>query len=207
MTPPLSRPRSIHLVGLTALGLLGLLATPSAAWAHSSAGAPGATSGLTSGLVHPISGIDHLLAMLAIGVVAALTSSRRTALLTPIGFLTGMVAGGVLGMGGFAPPGHEVLVAASVVGLGLLCAVDLRRGAIMLPLLAFLFGVSHGQAHGLELPGAASPVLYAVGVLLTSIALHLCGALGGRAIRGVPQLRVAIGTLVSGVGAVLLLGV
>jgi urease accessory protein len=157
--------------------------------------------GLVDGVVHPLFGPDHLLAMVAVGVVAALASSRRLAWAVPAGFLGGMVLGGVAGIAGVSFPGLEVAVAASVVALGLLVTRAAPVRAVWLPVLAGLFGAAHGLAHGGELPADARPLVYVAGFVAATAALHALGVLGGTGLRSRPAVRTALGTAVAAAGA------
>src|SRR6478752_5390244 len=89
-----------------------------------------ALGGVGSGLAHPLTGPDHLLAMIAVGAVAALATSRRLAWMTPLAFVGGMVAGGALGLAGVSIPGTETAIALSVVALGVLVATAAGREGV-----------------------------------------------------------------------------
>ena len=181
-----------------AVGATAVVVVPAAA--HT--GQP--TSGFADGALHPLLGSDHLLAMLAVGVVAALVSDRRTAWLLPAGFVAGMIAGGLVGMAGVTFPGIELAVAASVVLLGLAVtgAVDTARR--WLPALALLFGAAHGLAHGGELPSGAAPLAYLGGFVVATAVLHGVGAVGGIQLRNRPAVRAATGAAMAATGLGLL---
>ena len=152
---------------LTAIFLLG---ASSAAFAH-----PGHNvSGLAPGLMHPFSGLDHLLAMLAVGLWAAQGGGRKVWLL-PATFMTMLVVGA--GTALFYPslPLIEAGIATSVLALGLLIALSLRLPVMLSVAVTALFGLVHGYAHGLELPGSAAPSAYALGFLAATATLHLTG--------------------------------
>lgn len=190
---------------ITTGAALGGAALASVAAAAPAAAHPGhGTSGLADGLLHPVFGPDHLLAMVAVGVVAALATSRRIAWAVPAGFLGGMVLGGLAGMAGITFPGLELAVAASVVALGLLVTGVAPVRAAWLPVLAALFGAAHGLAHGAELPADARPVAFIAGFVVATAALHAAGVLGGTWLRQRPAVRAALGTLVAAAGAGLL---
>lgn len=182
------------------LAIAGGLAAP-AAVAHT--GHP--LDGVGDGITHPLFGLDHLLAMVAVGVLAAFAGSRRIAWLTPLGFLGGMVLGGVAGMAGMPLPAGEVLIAASVVVLGILVATRGAGGGWWLPFLAAVFGAVHGHAHGAELPEGAAPIAYAAGFIAATAVLHLSGTGLGLALRRVPSLRLTAATALSATGVALLL--
>jgi urease accessory protein len=157
-----------------ALPAAALLLLPSLAQAH-----PGHdAAGFSHGFAHPFSGLDHLLAMLAVGLWAAQMGGRaRWAV--PATFVGVMALGGVLGMTGLHLPMVESGIAASVLVLGLLIALAARLPlAAAMPLVG-LFAIFHGFAHGAEMPVNASGVEFAAGFVLATAALHAAGiALG-----------------------------
>ncbi|PZE09341.1 protein hupE, partial [Pseudomonas sp. 57B-090624] len=134
-----------------ALYALALFLTPALAFAH-----PGHdSSGLMAGVAHPITGLDHLLAMLAVGLWAAQQQgAARWAL--PVTFVGTMLLGGLLGFEGLELPFMETGIAASVLALGLLVAVAVRPPMFVAVGLTALFALAHGVAHGLELPELSS---------------------------------------------------
>ncbi|GIZ53819.1 HupE/UreJ family protein [Noviherbaspirillum aridicola] len=166
-------------VALRSLALIavGLLAAP--AFAH-----PGAhhAAGLSSGFLHPLSGWDHLLAMLAAGVWAA--QQRRMAWSLLALFPAAMAFGALLAFGGFSLPLVEPGIAASVLVLGLTVAFAVRMPALAGGALVALFAMCHGFAHGAELPAQTSAAGYAAGFLAATLALHLAGAAGSRLLQG-----------------------
>lgn len=132
------------------------------------------------GFIHPLFGLDHLLAMLAVGIWAAQIGTRARWLI-PAAFLTMLALGGGIGMLGWPLPQVELGIAASVVVFGLLIV-----GAARLPIsvsmgIAGLFALLHGYAHGVEMPQAAAPGLYALGFIASSAMLHGLGAVVGMA--------------------------
>lgn len=155
---------------------LPLILMPGLALAH-----PGHGTGFLAGVTHPLTGADHLLAMLAIGLCAAMLGGRAVWAL-PLAFTSALAAGGVLGhAAGFAVPGVEQAILASLMVLGVASALGLRLPlALALPAVAG-FGLVHGLAHGAGASGAFLP--YAAGFVLTSAALHGAGLLIGRQAR------------------------
>ena len=152
-------------------------ALPAVAAAH--AGDAAHDHGLTAGVMHPFTGLDHLAAMLAVGLWSALTQTGRRMLAAPFAFagllLVGALAGLGLGTQGLAVPGVEPMVAASVLVLGLIAAARWRLGATASAALVGAFAVFHGLAHGAELGGGAA----LVGMVLATALLHAGGlALG-----------------------------
>ncbi|WP_439577018.1 HupE/UreJ family protein [Elioraea sp.] len=155
--------------GLVLAGTL-LAATP--AIAHTGVGG---TSGLAAGLLHPITGLDHLLAMLAIGLWAGLLGGAAR-LATPCAFLLAMAAGAVLAVRGIELPLVEAGILASVIVVGALTAVSLHLKPLAGAALAALFGLLHGHAHGTEMV-AEDAVGYGLGFLAATAALHGLGVL------------------------------
>ena len=136
-------------------------------------------AGLGEGFFHPIGGLDHVLAMVAVGLWAAQLGGRALWAL-PAAFLTMMAAGGLAGGMGFSLPWVEAGIAASVVVLGLAVAWAVRWPMIAGLGLVGLFALYHGHAHGAEIPQAAAPALYAAGFLAATALLHGTGILLGR---------------------------
>ena len=130
--------------------------------------------GFNDGFAHPFSGLDHLLAMLAVGLWAA--QNKRSALwLLLLAFPLMMVAGALLAFAGVALPGVETGIAASVAVLGLLIAFAIRMPLWASATVVSVFAVFHGYAHGSELPHGASALWYGVGFVAATALLHLSG--------------------------------
>jgi urease accessory protein len=134
-------------------------------------------TGFTGGLAHPFLGLDHLLAMIAIGLWAA-QQGGRALWAVPAAFVGAMLLGGILSMSGFSLPHVETGVAASVLLLGLLIATRRQWNVPAGMAIAAVFAIFHGYAHGLEMPQAASPTLYALGFVLATACLHAVGVAG-----------------------------
>lgn len=162
---------------------------------------------LWDGLVHPLTGADHLLAMASVGIIAALATSRRVAWLTPLAFVSAMVVGGAFGMLGFVIPAGDSFIAATVLLCGALLLIGSDRISTGLPLIAAVFGFVHGAAHGAEAPAAAQPIAYVLGFVVATVVLHATGASAGWFICRHDQMRIAAGTVVSGAGLALLVTV
>jgi len=156
--------------GKKALGTLVMLLAPALAFAH-----PGhEESGLVAGLSHPLGGMDHLLAMIAVGLWAAQQKgAARWAL--PCTFVGTMLIGGLLGFEGLELPALESGIAASVFALGLAVALAVRPPLFMAMAATALFAMFHGVAHGLELPEMSSPWGYALGFVGATATLHAAG--------------------------------
>jgi len=163
-------------------------------------------SGLLAGVGHPLSGMDHLLAMFAVGLWAAQQSGRACWLL-PVIFVGGMLFGGLLGFDGVAIAYLETGIAASVLALGGLVAAAARPPVALALGITGLFGLAHGMAHGLELPEMSSPAAYAIGFVIATSTLHAAGCALARwfPIKAAVLTRV-LGLASAGAGGVLLAG-
>jgi urease accessory protein len=134
----------------------------------------GGLGGFISGFQHPLFGVDHLLAMLAVGIWGAQMGGRRVWTL-PVTFPLIMAFGGIAGMAGLALPHVETGIALSVLALGLAIAFAWRPFEWAALLLIAVFAVFHGHAHGVELPGAADPAAYSAGFVLATGLIHVAG--------------------------------
>ena len=149
---------------------------PSLAHAHVS---PDHTSGALNGLSHPLLGVDHILAMLAVGLWAAQQGGRAT-WLVPASFVGLMAAGGMLGMAGFSLPFVEQGILTSVLILGVLIAAAVRLPLAASMTVVGLFAIFHGYAHGTEMQAGVSGISYGLGFALATGGLHACGIGIGR---------------------------
>lgn len=156
--------------------LLALL--PASAWAHPDH----IDSGLWSGFSHPFSGLDHILAILAVGVWAA-RNTGNARWFVPVAFLIGMGAGGMLGFAGVQPAFLESAIAASALAAALLAALAMRMPLAIQAVIAAIFAVWHGIAHGIELPTLADPQVYISGFLVATILLLGSGLVLGKMLR------------------------
>ena len=152
---------------LTCLAIL----APTAALAHTG---HGDTSGFTHGFLHPASGLDHVLAMVAVGLFAAHLGGRAM-WMVPAAFVTMMAAGGGLGMAGVGLPYVETGIALSVVVLGAAVAFGLSVPTAAAMTLVGFFAIFHGHAHGAEMPETASGLGYGAGFILATALLHAAG--------------------------------
>ncbi len=197
--------RLTRIIGL-ATGII-FVTTPMA-FAHPDSRMAGGSFG--AGLVHPLSGWDHLLAMFGIGLLAArIGGSALWAL--PGAFIASMIGGGMAGMLGYPMQFVEFGIAASLVVVGLAIALDGCRKVAVLALISAVIGAIHGHAHGTEMPTMAAPVVYAIGFVSATCCLHLSGVLIGRCAiqsqRGVRALRLAGAALaLSGIGFATVIG-
>lgn len=153
------------LIGLPAL----LLAT--AAEAHSGYGA---ASGLAAGFGHPFGGLDHMLAMVAVGILGV-QMGGRAAWALPATFIAMMIAGGVLAVSGVVLPLVEPGIAGSVIALGVVIAAGWRMPISAAIPVVGLFAVFHGHAHGAEMAVGTSAMAYGAGFVLATGSLHLAG--------------------------------
>ncbi len=152
-----------------------LLLLPAVASAHTGTGAIG---GFVSGALHPLSGLDHMVAMVAVGLWGAFLGGRAMWLL-PVAFPVVMAFGGALGVLHVPLPAVEKGIAASGIVLGLVVAFAARPRLVWAALIVGVFGLFHGHAHGTELPDAANPMTYSIGFVVVTGLIHLSGiALG-----------------------------
>ena len=165
MTTPL-QPRSVLIASLVFFSL-----TPQIAHAHVGSLS---VSGWEHGVLHPLLGIDHLCAMLAVGVWARQLGGRAT-WLVPLSFVSVMVLGGTLGMSAIPLPHIEGGILMSLLVLGVLIAAAIRLPLLASMALVGLFALFHGYAHGAEMPRTTSGVQYALGFILTTALLHITG--------------------------------
>ena len=181
--------RSVWLTGLLAVWM------PLAAWAH---GGMGAGSGFGAGFSHPFSGMDHVLAMLAVGIWSAQGSGRKVWVL-PAMFVTLAVAGMAAGLTGFPLPYMEHGIAASLLVLGLLIAAAARLSVATSLLVVAFFAVFHGYAHGMEMPVASTALIYGIGFALATALLHAFGIGSALLVRQEVSRFVGIAIAMSGV--------
>jgi urease accessory protein len=156
---------------------LATLFAATAAFAHPGHGIAGA-SGLAYGFLHPLGGLDHILAMVGVGLFASFLGGRAL-WLVPAAFVAMMAVGGVLGFAGLGIPFVEAGIALSIVVIG--GALALGRSLPLAAAMALVgfFAVFHGFAHGAEMPATASGLAYGLGFLVATALLHGAGlALG-----------------------------
>jgi urease accessory protein len=160
-------------IALGALAIAALIASP--AGAHDGTGLPG---GFVAGILHPLTGPDHMLAMVSVGLWGAFLG-RPLIYLLPMVFPGMMVVGAAVGMAGVALPPVEVGIAISVLALGMMILFAVRAPIGVAVSVVGLFALFHGYAHGAELPSAADPIGYSAGFVLCTGLLHVVGiALG-----------------------------
>lgn len=158
-----------YLIGLIAI--VAALFTGSVVEAHEGGTA---ADGLIAGLVHPLFGLDHLVAMVAVGLWGALLGVPALWLL-PVIFPVIMAMAALTGMAGLFLPGENIGIALSILIIGAAIALAKRTPHWIAAIIVAIFAVIHGHAHGMELPDAANPFAFAAGFVLTTGLLHLCG--------------------------------
>jgi urease accessory protein len=153
-----------------------------------------------SGLLHPLTGLDHLLAMFAVGLLAAQLGGRAL-WLVPGAFVGTMILGALLGFSGTAIPGAELMILLSVIAIALPVAFALGMPVALAMAYVGLFALFHGVAHGAELPSDGQALPYIAGFALSTALLHAAGiaiglACGRSAGQGALALRAAGGLVV-----------
>lgn len=154
---------------LVVMTTLMLVSAP--AWAHVKSSQAG---GFLSGLSHPVSGLDHVLAMIAVGLWGAQLGLPAVWLL-PVTFPMMMAFGGFLGLIGIPLPGLEIGIALSAVMLGLMVACEAKPRLVLAGVIVAFFAIFHGYAHGTELPAGQSALLYSMGFVIATGCLHAIG--------------------------------
>jgi len=147
---------------------------PNLAYAHADASG----NGFWAGLNHPVLGLDHLLAMICVGILSAQMGGKAI-WSVPVTFVVVMLLGGILGMMGIPLISVELGIAVSVLALGAAIAANKHFSALWTMMFVALFAVFHGHAHGVEMPGLASPVMYALGFIFGTAAIHIAGVVIG----------------------------
>lgn len=145
-------------------------------WAQTAAAhlQQGAASGFLTGFLHPISGLDHVLAMVAVGLWGAQLGAPAIWVL-PVAFPLVMACGGMLGLMGVPLPGIEFGIAASAILLGAAVMFEVRAPLLLTASLVGAFAIFHGHAHGTELPPGQSAMLYSMGFVIATGFLHALG--------------------------------
>lgn len=182
--------------------LIALVGASFPAFAHTGVDDP---HGFMHGFLHPIGGLDHTLAMVAVGLFAVHLGGRALWLL-PATFVLIMTAGGILGMNGVGIPYVEVGIAASVIALGLMLVLGTAIPVGLAMGMVGFFAVFHGHAHGAEMPASASGLSYAIGFMMATAALHSIGIGAGLAI-AVAGRKMSVRASRIGGGAIALAGV
>lgn len=190
--------RKFHLLQMVAMGLA---IAPAVVFAHTGMGD---AHDLLHGFMHPIGGLDHILAMVAVGVFAAQLGGRAL-WVVPASFVATMAVAGACGMAGFALPYTEIGIALSLVVLGAIVAFSVKLPMAIAAALVASFAVFHGYAHGAEMPGTLSGIAFGFGFILATASLHGVGIGLGL---GAKRIRMASGRRITqaGGGAIALVG-
>lgn len=178
--------------------LLTLLAFPAFAQAHDMT----TNNGFMSGLSHPVLGLDHLLAMISVGILSAQMGGRAI-WTVPSAFVGVMLIGGLMGMNGVPFFSVELGIALSVLVLGVAIAADKKLPTPLAMLAVGFFALFHGHAHGTEMPEIATPVLYASGFIAGTALIHIAGVIIGlvsKSISSGPQFLRYVGAGIAGIG-------
>lgn len=168
----------------------------------------GLVGGFISGFLHPMLGWDHVTAMVAVGLWGAFLRAPAIWLL-PVVFPVVMAVGGAAGVAGIPLPRVEIGIAVSSIVLGLLVAFAVRAPLGLAVAIVGIFAIFHGYAHGREMPEASSAIAFAIGFVLATGFLHLCGIAFGILVRvpgGAVAVR-AVGALIALAGLRFLAGV
>lgn len=191
-----------HLAGKLVLAPIMVPALAGPALAH-----PGhvGAHGLSDGFVHPLAGLDHLLVMLGVGLLAWRLGGRAV-LSLPSAFLAMMALGAAVAHSGIALSGTELIISASVLVVGLAIALDVRTPVLASMALACLFAFAHGQAHGAEIPAGVGFATYAAGFLAATAMLHAGGIGIGSALSRNTLVARGIGALIAFAGLGLVAG-
>ncbi|HIO92021.1 MAG TPA: HupE/UreJ family protein [Leucothrix mucor] len=170
----------MKLLKIIGASLLLLVSFSNIAFAH--ADAASISGGFISGFIHPILGLDHVVAMVAVGLWGVFLG-RPAIWILPVVFPLVMAFGGALGVAGVDIPYIEAGIALSGVVLGLAVAFAVRPPLWIAAIIVSIFAIFHGHAHGTELPNAANPLVYSVGFVIGTGLLHLAGILFGELTR------------------------
>lgn len=165
-------------------------------------------AGFLVGLLHPALGLDHLLAMLSVGILSAQIGGRAL-WGVPLTFVGVMVLGALIGGYNFDLPLVEYGIALSVTVLGIALAAEKNMAIVWAMLFVGFFAVFHGHAHGTEMPDVGDPLLYGLGFVLGTAIIHLTGVLIGVASRRIPKGPVLLrfsGAAIAVIGLTMLFG-
>jgi urease accessory protein len=170
---PESKRQSYRVIpfGSIVIGLAALLLAP---LAHAHVGFGGIAAGFARGFAHPLGGIDHIFAMVAVGLWSVQRGGRSIGLIPAI-FVLLMALGGVIGTLGIFVPFVEQGIVLSVVVLGVLVAAAIQLPLFACAIVVGLFALFHGHAHGAEMPASASGLFYGAGFVLATAFLHALG--------------------------------
>jgi urease accessory protein len=165
--------------GVRRIALIAAALGPAIAFAHEETGQ---AAGFLAGLLHPVTGMDHVLAMIAVGLWGAVLGPPAIWIL-PVAFPLVMALGGLMGLLGIPLPGVEIGIAMSAIVLGTMVLAEARPPLWLAALIVAVFAIFHGHAHGRELPEGTSALLYSLGFVIATGLLHAVGILLGAAYR------------------------
>jgi urease accessory protein len=165
--------------GVRCIALIAAALAPSIGFAHEETGQ---AAGFLAGLMHPVTGMDHVLAMIAVGLWGAVLGPPAIWVL-PVAFPLVMALGGLMGLLGIPVPGVEIGIAMSAIVLGAMVLAEARPPIWLAALIVAVFAIFHGHAHGRELPEGTSALLYSLGFVIATGLLHAVGILLGTAYR------------------------
>lgn len=185
------------------LPALALAMTPSLAFAHPSLSH---VAGFAHGFMHPLSGIDHLLAMILVGTLAYQLGGRAM-VIVPAAFVGVMAIGGFLGMSHVALPYAEIGIALSVIVLGAAVALNVSMPAALAAVVVGVFALAHGHAHGSEMPATVAGVTYGLGFMLATALLHGAGIGLGMAADSYQPTRAILARSFGGLAAIAGVGI
>lgn len=143
-----------------------------------------------AGLLHPITGLDHVIAMVSVGIWGGILGSQAIWLL-PVTFPMVMAIGGILGIVGVPIPGVEIGIALSGMILGLMVLFEVKPPLWLALLIVAIFAVFHGHAHGTELGAGHDAIAYSIAFVIATGLLHISGVAIGE-IRTIPRGRFAL---------------
>ena len=178
-----------HLPLLSLVGLIGTAVSASAHPAQFHAVDMGGAA--QAGFLHPLSGLDHLLVMVAVGLWAVQIGGRALWIL-PCSFVGSMMLGGTIGLCGVHQPFVEHGILASIVLLGVALGIAWRPSKLVAALSVGAAGLCHGYAHGSEMPLGALPMMFFVGMVVATSLLHAFGVGGGLLLNKNPKIAVAV---------------
>lgn len=188
-------------VVLSILGVVFFL--PAMAHAHTGDG-----GGFMAGLMHPVLGFDHLLAMLSVGILSAQMGGPAI-WRVPFTFVLVMLGGGVLGINGVPLFSVELGIALSVLALGVAIALEKKLSSLLAMIFVGFFAIFHGHAHGTEMPSLSKPLFYACGFVVGTAGIHVVGVLIGiiaDKLKDGGQLLRYFGAGIAGIGFHLIIG-
>lgn len=164
--------------------------------------------GFEAGILHPVLGIDHLLAMVAVGIIATRLGGRYVYMI-PLLFVSVMCIGALLGFNNFSFMYDEIGIALSVIILGIMIFLNKATPLYFVMISVSIFAFFHGHAHGVEIPRVSSKEAYSLGFIIATVGLHVLGILLTFLINKTPyahRIFILLGSLMFIFGSYLLIG-